>query len=404
MSGETDNQTPNRSTTWFQKGLDTIARAGRPGSIASQRSANPLREVFTDLMAYVIFFDKTCAQQPPTVNEFREKVLALVKTQEEHAKNLGISTEIFREARFPVLSWVDEMILNSAWPHRAQWHHLMLTYYNTNNAGEEFFRRLENLPSQATDIREIYYLCLGLGFEGKYAFGDSRHELKELRQGLYRQLCSANGDIRQNYPQLFPEAYQRATAAAPRPSGIKPIWYIAACCVPVILFVCFWLLLRNETNRLLAMIEAPPAPSRPPEKEWGRSLVEELRAKKFRAVDEPDGVRITLESLLFRVNSAELSPEAKGRIDIIVETVRRYAPERVIVVEGHASREPGGDEARNQKLSAARASTVVETFVGSGFRRDRLSAHGFGSEKPVALNETEQGRQQNRRVEIFIKK
>ncbi len=403
MSSEDYSPSPRKSPTWFQKGLGTITRMGRSaGPLDSQRSANPLREIFTDLTAYVIFFDKTCVQQPPALNEFREKVLALVSAQEERVKSSGISTEIFREARFAVLSWVDEMILNSNWQSRAQWQHLMLTFYGTLNAGEEFFRHLEHLPSQANDVREIYYLCLGLGFQGKYAFGDSRHELKELKQGLYRQLCGGTGDIRQSYPRLFPEAYQRAATTPSAPSRVNPLWYVAASCLPLILFVCFWLILRNETNRLIALIDKPAPP--PVTVEWGRSLVEELRRKGFRAVDEPEGVRITLESLLFRVNSADLSPEAKGRIDIIVETVRRYAPERAIVVEGHASREPGGDEARNQKLSGARASTVAETFVRSGFMRDKLSAQGFGSERPVALNDTEQGRALNRRVEIFIKK
>jgi outer membrane protein OmpA-like peptidoglycan-associated protein len=280
----------------------------------------------------------------------------------------------------------------------------MLTYFRTLNAGEEFFRRLEHLPSQAHDVREMYYLCLALGFEGRYAFGESRHELKELKQGLYRQLSSVSGDIRQNFPKLFPEAYRSVAPALPTSSNRNLVWYTVIACVPILLFIVFWVLLRNETNRLLAMIEAPSVPSASVEKEWGRSLVEELRRKGFRAVDEPEGVRITLESLLFQVNSAELNPQASGRIDTIVETVKRYAPERIIVVEGHASREPGGDEGRNQKLSAARARTVLDNFVRSGFVRDKLSAHGFGSEKPVALNDTEQGRQQNRRVEIFIKK
>jgi flagellar motor protein MotB len=55
-------------------------------------------------------------------------------------------------------------------------------------------------------------------------------------------------------------------------------------------------------------------------------------------------------------------------------------------------------------LSAARAATVASVFIRSGFSRDKLSSQGFGSERPVALNDTEQGRAQNRRVEIFIKK
>jgi outer membrane protein OmpA-like peptidoglycan-associated protein len=174
------------------------------------------------------------------------------------------------------------------------------------------------------------------------------------------------------------------------------------CLIPVILFACYWFILRNESNRLIAVIDQPttqPAPA-----DWGKSLVEELRRKGFRAVDEPEGVRITLESLLFAVNSAELNPQAKSRIDDIVGTVKRYAPQRAIVVEGHASREPGVDEARNQKLSGERATTVAENFVRAGFAREKISAQGFGGQKPVALNDTEQGRAQNRRVEIFIKK
>lgn len=391
-----------KSPTWFQKGLGTITRAGHGAIPASQGKVNPLREIFTDLIAYVIFFESNADKQPRDINDFREKILALVNAQEERAKSSGVPSEVFREARFAVLSWVDETILNSNWPHRAQWQHLMLTYYKTLNAGEEFFRRLENLPSQANDVREIYYLCLSLGFEGRYAFGDSRRELKDMMQGLYKQLSSSNGDIRQSYPRLFPEAYLKAAAGSAAPSRVNRLWYVVTCMVPVILFACYWFILRNESNRLIALIDQPA--SQPTLGDWGKSLVEELRRKGFRAVDEPEGVRITLESLLFAVNSAELNPQAKSRIDDIVETVKRYAPQRAIVVEGHASREPGVDEARNQKLSGERATTVAASFVRAGFAREKISAHGFGGQKPVALNDTEQGRAQNRRVEIFIKK
>jgi type VI secretion system protein ImpK len=81
-------------------------------------------------------------------------------------KASGVAVETFREARFAVLSWIDEMFLNSNWPQRNQWQHMMLTYYGTLNAGEEFFRHLEQRPSPLNDVREIYYLCLSLGFQG----------------------------------------------------------------------------------------------------------------------------------------------------------------------------------------------------------------------------------------------
>src|ERR1041385_5239949 len=122
--------------------MATIARIGRvSASSSSVEGSNPLRAVFTDLMAYIIFFEATCGNQPPQLNEFREKVLALISAQEERAQSTPIAIETFREARFAVLTWADEIILNSNWPYRAHWQHLMLSYYGTLNAGEEFFHR-----------------------------------------------------------------------------------------------------------------------------------------------------------------------------------------------------------------------------------------------------------------------
>jgi outer membrane protein OmpA-like peptidoglycan-associated protein len=281
----------------------------------------------------------------------------------------------------------------------------MLAYYGTVNAGEQFFQHLNSLSSQANDIREIYYLCICLGFQGELAFGDGRRELQTLKQSLYKQLTANGQDIRQNYPRLFPEAYQKAHAAPQAAVKSNRIWYITAGAVPVVLFAIYWFLLHKEANRLLALLDRPQQiVTKCDQKNWAMSLVADLRAKGLRAADEAEGVRLTLESLVFSVASAELSPKAEARIADIVSTVRCYAPNQTIVVEGHASRERDGDETRNRKLSEERAQTVADAFVRIGFSRDKTSAYGFGSSKPVALNDTEEGRSQNRRVEIIIKK
>jgi type VI secretion system protein ImpK len=371
--------------------------------LSSRAPTNPLRAIFTDLIAYVIFFQASCDQQPPTLADLREKILALVNAQEEQAKTTGVAMESFREARFAVLSWVDEMILTSNWPHRTHWQHLMLGYYGTLNAGEDFFRRLEVLPSQANDVREIYYLCLSLGFQGRYAFGEHQHQLKDLKQGLYKQLCAGGNDIRQSYPRLFPEAYQKIAATAPAPRRAKLFWYIGALAVPVLLFIGYFLILRHESNRLIALIqkpiEAPPAAVA-----WDRCLLDELKRKRIPAEETSRGVLITLQSLLFQVNSTDLSGPAQRTIDDIVDIVKACARDRLIVVEGHASKERTVDEARNQQLSEGRARTVADAFRASGFKTERISARGFGSRIPVAENETEQGRARNRRVEIIVRK
>jgi type VI secretion system protein ImpK len=398
-----------QSSTWIHKGIASITRIGRPAvqPVVSPAGTNPLREIFTDLIAFVIFFKSSCEKQPPEQNELREKILALATAQEERVKAAGISADNFREARFAVFSWVDEMILTSTWPQRTRWQHLMLSYYNTFNAGEEFFARLQNLPPHANDVREIYYLCLSLGFLGQYAFGDGPYEVKKLKQALYKQLSGSKGDIRRNYALLFPEAYQKAVTAVRAPDRAKFFWYVVALSAPVVLFIAYFVLLRYQADQLIAKIarveQAPPAAA-PIKRSWSGSLVEELRRKGIRAVEQPEGVRITLETVLFTAGSAQLNIQARTQIDDIVATVKRYAPDRVIRIEGHASREREADEARNRKLSDERARAVAEAFTRSGFRTDQISAQGLGSTKPLATNDTEQGRSQNRRVEITVKK
>jgi OOP family OmpA-OmpF porin len=70
-----------------------------------------------------------------------------------------------------------------------------------------------------------------------------------------------------------------------------------------------------------------------------------------------------------------------------------------VSIEGHT--DSIGTDAYNQKLSERRARTVRDHMVGQGIAADRITTRGFGESKPIASNETAEGRAQNRRVEIF---
>ena len=61
-------------------------------------STNPLREIFSDLMADIIFFESSCEQKPPEGQEFRERVISLIAAQEERAKSAGVTLETLRGA------------------------------------------------------------------------------------------------------------------------------------------------------------------------------------------------------------------------------------------------------------------------------------------------------------------
>lgn len=382
-------------STWFQRSMQTIVRMGRPDSDAStQRSTNPLREVFSDLISYLIFFDMTCGKTPLSLQEFRDTVVDLVNAQEGRARALGVSEESFKQARFAVLSWVDETVFNSNWPHRAEWQYLMLTYYRTSNAGEEFFQHLDRLRPQDNQIREIYYLCLSLGFQGKYAFSSEQQGLKDIKRALYKQLASTSGDIRQSYQRLFPEAYVKVEAAPPPKKPGAWLYYVAALAVPLVLAGVLWWMLRSQSESIVAQLGTAPPLSLP-----HCVLVDELRQKSLRAVDEPEAVRITLESLSFPISGTTPSPQAEAKIGEISAILKRCGAEKKIVVEGHASRERDTDEEKNLRLSQERAETVRQAFLRLGFPRDRISAIGYGTSRPTSRDEAK-----NRRVEIVVAK
>jgi len=365
---------------------------------------NALRDLFTDLMAYTLFFQASCAHRPLELGEVRDKVTGLIDESEKRARGGEVRWEGYTEARFAVLSWVDELIMTSAWPQRGQWQHLMLKYYQTVNAGKQFFERLERVPVGARDIREIYYICLALGFQGKYALADDPRQLGELRRTLYNELSGAPNDIRRSYARLFPEAYRKPPTIRPPQSHIRPVWFGIAIFAPVLLFAVYYVLLREQASALLARIDTPVAAAPPLAVDWARSLVEELRRRGIEARDTPRGVVITLPGVLFELSRSDLGSDGERRIEEVARALKRHAPERLVAVEGHASREKGTLDDQNQRLSEDRARKVADLLVSLGLRPDRVTAKGLGSSTPVASNDTEAGRRLNRRVEMIVER
>ena len=370
---------------------DERVPSAEPGATAAP---SRLTDIFADLISYVLLFQAACGERPPAMNELREKIDALIIEQDRRVKAGAASWDSYREALFAVLSWVDDVVLNSSWPHRNQWRHLMLDTFGTVNAGKEFFQRLDNPQPLAPDVKEIYFLCLGLGFEGRYALGGNPEQLREYRRRLYRD---TTGSATVEPGRLFPEAYTRPRGVqrAER-KRVRAAWFALALVIPALLFGVYWYLLHRQTAELLARIKTPEAPV-----DRARSLVEELRARGIQAEQAARGVVITLPNLLFEVGSSELSTDGQKKIGEVAVALKRYAAGVPILVEGHASRERGTPDGQNQRLSEDRATKVAELLVTSGLRNERVTAAGFGDRRPIASNDTEEGRRLNRRVEII---
>jgi outer membrane protein OmpA-like peptidoglycan-associated protein len=138
------------------------------------------------------------------------------------------------------------------------------------------------------------------------------------------------------------------------------------------------------------------------ELEKNRALIEELKKRNIEARETSRGVMVNLPSVNFEFDSADLTPDGRNRVDQIASIIKREAPSRRITVEGHASRESAAAEAYNQRLSERRASVVASELERSGIDNRNISSRGLGTRSPIASNDNESGRQQNRRVEVII--
>ncbi|AMV71205.1 OmpA family protein [Desulfuromonas carbonis] len=109
---------------------------------------------------------------------------------------------------------------------------------------------------------------------------------------------------------------------------------------------------------------------------------------------------ITFKSdFLFDLDSAQLKPGAYDEISRVAQVLVQY-PQTNILIAGHT--DSSGAEAYNQQLSERRAQVVMNSLAGQGVNPARLTTIGYGESRPIADNNTEAGRQLNRRVEITI--
>ena len=127
-------------------------------------------------------------------------------------------------------------------------------------------------------------------------------------------------------------------------------------------------------------------------------LDEELEGAEVERVGE--GIKITFDSgILFDFDSAKLSPTAKDNVSELAETLKKYEDTNILI-EGHTDNV--GSDSYNKQLSEERANSVSDYLVSLGVKNPRINEVGYGENQPVATNETERGRQLNRRVEIAI--
>jgi len=147
-----------------------------------------------------------------SAEEARDKLVELFSKAESLSREKEYSGSMFTDAMYPVVAFVDEVFLTSSWEFKKSWQQepLQRVYFNTTNAGAGFYDRLNvlNKFGPDKDVREVYALCLGLGFKGKYFRGEDRKIYEEIKAFNLSLLLpdEAKQDI--EAATLFPFAYK----------------------------------------------------------------------------------------------------------------------------------------------------------------------------------------------------
>ncbi len=178
---------------------------------------------------------------------------------------------------------------------------------------------------------------------------------------------------------MLPTVSKFTFGRATRATAFSFLALAATACGPIVF----------EDSTALPVEGTPPAPEPEPEPEPPKRV--EVRENKI----------VINEKIQFEFNKARILPESDSLLHEIAKVIKENPQIKKIRIEGHASAE--GNDDYNMRLSKKRAESVRKWLIKHGeIPADMLVAEGYGETRPIADNETDEGREKNRRVEFTI--
>ena len=208
-----------------------------------------LSDCFMQMIAYLAYFLKTAGQRQPPYDQVKADILRLLGQSEGYVKKGLFAQEDYDLARFAVCAWVDEAILSSSWAQKNLWQkeQLQRVFYRTTDAGEEFFEKLNALGLHQREVREVYYLCLALGFTGRFINPGDQTLLEQLKSSNLKILMGRSVGLPSlESTELFPEGYPLETGVRAQQKGKWqfPVLTAVALAGPIVFFGLLYFIYR----------------------------------------------------------------------------------------------------------------------------------------------------------------
>lgn len=163
-------------------------------------------------------------------NGLHSRLINEIKLFEKHSKELMIKPEVVLASRYILCSMLDEAIMNTPWGSSGSWsqHTLLSTFHNETSGGEKFYLvldRMRETPAENIDILELMYLCLSIGFEGKYrVISNGKEQIELIRDDLFSLIRNIRGEFERDLS--FGWSGQQSNASTL--TEYLPIWVVAS--------------------------------------------------------------------------------------------------------------------------------------------------------------------------------
>ena len=339
-----------------------------------------------------------------------------VQQFEAAARSKGEPADVILGARYVLCTAVDETVLNTPWGSQSIWatQTLLGTFHNETWGGEKFFQLLDRLiqePARNLHLLELMYLCLSLGFEGKFRVQErGRAMLGSVQDNLYQTIRLHRGDIEQELSPRWTGVRDQRTKLA----RYVPLWVVAAVSAGLLLLVysVFLISINSSASPALAEMAAlgrnvPPLVRdrvfvAPPVRDLRDFLQDEINAGLVQVADVNRGQVVTMKGDgLFASGSAEVQRDSAPLLIAIADALNQVPGQ--VTVTGHTDNIPIRSlrYPSNWVLSEARADAVRQ-ILASRVDPGRMTAQGLADTQPVAPNDTAANRALNRRVEILL--
>ncbi len=190
-------------------------------------SLNPLVAAASPLLSEVVRLKHS--QESEDLQALHNQLGSAIKLFEHRALHDGAESSQVMAARYVLCTVLDEAVVTTPWGNESEWSQMSLlsSFHNETFGGEKFFQLLERLsrnPVKHLPMLELMYLCLSLGFEGKYrVLPRGMLELEAVRDSLYRQIRQMRGDI----PRELSPHWEGLKDSRRRLVRIVPWWLVA---------------------------------------------------------------------------------------------------------------------------------------------------------------------------------